>query len=68
MYVYVLLKNNVVIKEKVHEDDRTTANTALLIYYAKLNASILRIHLGQKEHQRSITDFWDCKSGNQKVT
>jgi len=35
IYLYVLLKKNVVIKEKVHEDDRMAAKTPLIIYYAE---------------------------------
>jgi len=32
---YVLLKNNEVMKVKVHEEDREAAKTPLMIYYAK---------------------------------
>ena len=41
------------IEEKVHEDDRMAAKTALLIFYAELNVCILQICLLQNEHQQS---------------
>jgi len=57
MYLYVLLKNNVVTKEKVHEDDRKAAKTPLLIYYAPLDDCMLQIYLFQNELQRRVTHF-----------
>jgi len=62
--MYVLLKYNVVMKEKVHENDRKAAKTPLMIYYAKSINSILQISRWQIERQRSVNDFWSCKSGN----
>jgi len=35
--VYVLLKKNVVMKEKLHEDSTNAAKTPLLIYNAKID-------------------------------
>jgi len=64
IYVYRLLKNNVVIKEKVHEDDRMDAKTPLLIFNAKLNSCILRIHPLQNECEWSVNHFWSIKSDN----
>jgi len=44
IYLYVLLKNNVVIKEKVNENTRKAAKTMWTIDYAKPYDSILWIH------------------------
>jgi len=57
IYFYALLKNNVEIKKKVHEDDRMAVETPLLIFHAKLNSCILWIRLLQNEHQWSANDF-----------
>jgi len=38
--LYGLLKNNVVIKGKVDENDRMAAKTPLVILYGKLNSGI----------------------------
>jgi len=40
-YLCSLLKNNVVIKEKLHDDNRMAAKTSYLINYDKFNVSIL---------------------------
>jgi hypothetical protein len=56
--IYTLLKNNVVIKENVHEEDRPAAKSPLLIFYAKVNGSILRICPWQNKRQWSVSDFW----------
>jgi len=61
---YGLLKNNVVIKEKVYEDDRMAAKTPLQILYAKLNSRILRVHPLQNMRPQSVNDFWFSKWGN----
>jgi len=47
--MYVLLKNNVVIEEKVHKRDRKAPKTPLTIYYAKWNYSIVQIRSGRIE-------------------
>jgi len=63
--IYTLLNNNVVIKENVHEEDRTAAKRPLLIFNAKVNGCILRIHPWQNERQQSVNNFWPCIMVNQ---
>jgi len=63
----VLLKNNVVIKKKVHEDDRKAVKTPLLIDYTKQNDWMLPIGLEQSERPQSENNFWSSMSGNCKV-
>jgi len=65
--MYVLWKNNVVIKEKVHENDRKAAKTLLTIFSAKWNESIYRIRPLQIEHQRIVNNIWFCNSGDYNV-
>jgi len=67
IYIYVLLRNNGVIKEIVHEDDRKAAKIPLMIYYAKWNECIVLISPREKMGQRSINDCWSCTSCNYKV-
>jgi len=57
-----------VLKEKVHEDDRMAAGTALLTYYTNMNVSILWIRWWQIREQWSVNDFWSCKAGDQQET
>ena len=64
IYLYLFVKSNVVIKEKVHEDDRMAATTPLVTYYVKSNGCILWIHPWKNERQWRINNFWSCKSGN----
>ena len=64
MYLYELLKNNVVMREKVHEDSTKAAKTLAKIYCAKLNDNILWICPGQNECQLSVNNFWSCVIGN----
>jgi hypothetical protein len=42
------------MKENVHEQCRMAATRPLLIYYAKVNGSVLRICRCQNEHQSSV--------------
>jgi hypothetical protein len=44
------------MKENVHEEHRMAAITPLLIYYAKVNGSILRIHPWQSDCQWSVNN------------
>ena len=62
--LYVLLKNNLLMKEKVHEDSTMAATTPLMISQAKFNDSILWIRPWQNERQRSVNNFWSCIIGN----
>ena len=64
IYLYVLLKNNVVMKEKVHEDGTKAAKTPITIYYAKLNDNILWICQWQNECQQNVNNCWSCIMGN----
>ena len=52
--MYVLLKNDVLMKEKLHEDGTKAAKTSLKTYLAKLNDTILWIRPWQKARQRSV--------------
>jgi hypothetical protein len=45
IYLYAQLKNNVVINEKIHEEDRTTTKTHLLMFYATVNGWLMQIRL-----------------------
>jgi len=65
--MYVLWKNNVVMKEIVQENNRQAAKTLLTIYYGKWYDSILQICPGQTERQWSVNNFWTCKSCNWNV-
>jgi hypothetical protein len=56
IYIYVLLNNNVVIKQKIHEDDRMAAKTQLMIHTAKHNDCILQICLWQTKRQRRVNN------------
>ena len=53
--------------ENVHEEDRMTVKTQLLMVYAKVNHCIMRIRLWRIERQRNFNDFLSCKSGYQNV-
>jgi len=66
IYIYVLLKKNVVIKKKVNENARMAAKTMWMMEYAKSNNCILWVHPWQNEHQRSVNNFRSCMSGNWK--
>jgi len=50
------------IKENIHEEDRMTAKTQLLMFYAKVNGCTMQIRLWQNERQRNVNDFSSCKS------
>jgi len=64
MYLYVLLKNNTVIKKKVNENGRKAAKTMLMMDYAKSNDCVFWILPWQNERQWSINDSWSCILGN----
>jgi len=64
MYLYVLLTNNVVMKETIHEDGTKAAKTPLMIYYAKLNDNILWKDAWQNERQWRVNNFWSGIIGN----
>jgi len=64
IYWYVLLKNNVVIKNKVNENARKAAKTISIIDDARLNNCILWIHPLQNGCPQSVNNFRSCKSGN----
>jgi len=64
IYIYVLLKNNIVIKKNVNVNARKTAKTTWMINCAKFNDCILWIQPWQNERQRSVNDFWSCVLGN----
>lgn len=59
---------NVVPKEKVYKDDRMDAKILLLILNAKFNGCILQIHPMQNKRQRSMNEYWCCKSSIYKAT
>ena len=63
-YLYVLLKNNVVITKKVNKTARKVAQTMCMMQCAKLNDCILRIQPWQNEHQQSLNNFCSCVLGN----
>jgi hypothetical protein len=63
--IYAVLKNNVVIKENVHKEDRTAAKRPLLIFFPKVTGCILWILPWQNEHQWSVNNFWPCILVNQ---
>jgi len=67
IYLYVLLKNNVVIKKKVNEIARKAARSMWMKCYAKLNDCIMWIHAWQNERQRSVNNFSSCRSGNAQL-
>jgi len=56
--------NNVLMKEKVYEDDTKAAKSPLMIYYAKIRDNIFWIRPWQNERQRSFNHFWSCIIGN----
>jgi len=60
----VLLKNNVVIKERVHENNTKAAKIPLTIYYDKWNNCILQIGAWQIAPPWCVNIFWCWKSGN----
>jgi len=62
--MYAQLKNNVVIMDNVHKEDRMTTKTQLLMFYTKVNGCIMWIRLRQTECQWSINDFLSCNSGD----
>jgi hypothetical protein len=64
IYIYVSLKNNVVIKKNVNENARKAAKTMWIINCAKFNDCILWIQPWLNERQRSVNDFWSCILGN----
>jgi len=66
IYLYVLLKNNVVIKKEVNENTRKAAKTMWMMDYAKSTDCILWIHPWQNERQWSVNNVRLCKSGNYK--
>ena len=55
------------MKENVYEDSTKAAKTPLMIYYTKRNDNILWIRPWQNKCQRSVNDFWSCKSGKSKA-
>ena len=63
----MLVKNNAVIKQWVHENYRKAAKTPLPINYVKWNDCILQIRPWQIECQQSVNDFWSWKSANWKM-
>jgi len=64
IYLYAQFKNNVVINDNMHEEDRMTAKIQLLMFYAKVNGCIMLIRLWQNEHHQSVNNYLFCKSGN----
>ena len=62
--LYVLLKNNRVIKRKVNKNARMAAKSMGMIDYTKSDNCIRWIHPCQKERQRSVNDSWSCILGN----
>jgi len=64
IYIYVLLKHNIVIKKKVNENARKAAKTMWMMDCAKLIDHVLYIQPGQNERQRSINDCWSSVLGN----
>jgi hypothetical protein len=48
---YELLKNNAVMKEKVHEDGTKAAKKQFMLYYVKLTDNIVWIPPWQDERQ-----------------
>jgi hypothetical protein len=60
IHLYVLLKNNEVIKMKVNENDRKATKSILTMDYAKSTDCILWIHPWHNERQWSVNDFWLC--------
>jgi len=63
IYLYVSLKNNVVIKKKVNENARKAAKSTWMMDYVKSNDWILLIQPWQNERQRSINNPWSCILG-----
>jgi len=51
------------IKENIHEDNRMSAKTQLLMFYAKVNGYIMQIRLWKNERQWSVNEFLPCKLG-----
>jgi len=64
MYLYVLLKTNVEIKEKENENAAKAAKTMWRIYYARQIDCKLQICPWQNECQQSMYNFRSCKSNN----
>jgi len=64
IYIYVLLKHNVVIKKKVNENARKAAKIMLMMDCAKFIDCVLWIQPWRNERQRSINDCWSCVVGN----
>jgi len=63
IYLYVLLKNNVVFKNKVNENTRQAARTMWTQDCANWNDCIMWINPWQNEHQWSVNGFSSTKSG-----
>jgi hypothetical protein len=67
IYIYVILKNNLVIKKKANENARKVVKTVRMMDSAKLNYCILWIQPWQNKRQRSVNNCRSYKSGNLKL-
>ena len=52
------------MKEKVYEDSTKAAKTPLMIYYAKINDTILWVLPWQNERQQRVNNFWSYIMGS----
>ena len=52
-----IIKNNIVMKEKVHDDVRKAAKTPSMIYHAEGNDNILWTCPWENESQWRVNDF-----------
>jgi len=64
IHSYVLWKNIVAMKEKVHEDGTKATKPPSMIYSAKWNDNILYIHPWQNEGQWMVNNDWFCFMGD----
>jgi hypothetical protein len=67
IYIYVILKNNLVIKKKANENARKVVKTVRMMDSAKLNYCILWIQPWQNKRQRSVNNCRSYQSCNLKL-